>query len=1031
MLLAAYFCGFLLVPTVRADGWDDFSNNLTTDLAPLLSLFGEQITKQYLSESVTPLDYFIFAMAPMGILTAVVSAIRVCGSPSLRAFVGRAQEGRGNAEAELCSSTSRDVCELYNKGGIARIFGRPKILQIVYDPADPEFSQTGGISTFQEYLRSEKGKKEWIEKEKRERDPEKNNASASNLTPMLALKRMTHSLPISLQVGVLALAVVATYVLQWDKDGTKPEPYACPMVIVGTMMVCGGNFLCAFLVGQSTNETSFQRQKTCETTPSSIYWVQPGQTLGDQIFDPFCYSDHSKPLDEYITSWKNPSEAWTSKSVKLVWVAVVTTVSGFVLQFVGLRGIHSAVSLAQLGAMTVMSMARAALRTQRLSTDANFLRHCPDEVVGHELDWLALRLGEQHLSQEPDPSRRLLWNFCGPVRAENQCPSTSNNLDAATKLLLYRTRLAELTQLSTHNTTTAGSAASFEINKVEVRKSALQLAIAMESAVNAIYSKSSKMREGYENAKSIYFNFTCEIPAEDPKQGEDNMHTLSLKLVREGRGNSWALQNKLELEGLLGLWVWSLKTDPAVKIRNQDSGLWRSQANEIPARRIVTTSQDVAEIYLKIWFGGTAPRLIEGNLLPDSGGCCRASTIWQRDQELDGHQKLGDKYQTLPDNLLFNLEHPVSAGSYSPRIFWQSHRDRDGCQDLGDKKKTPQDTIPDNLEHPIRLIGWPATDLSQIQGSDTLKFWTAPIKGSLVSICAQEVFGSFLKGILGLVDDIGGITFQHKRQRFNPEHSLTTDLTDLFIENQLGSREDASLCILPVLLPHLMPLSFDALLLQAAYEGEMAMVELLLKAGAKIESKEPTHGRTALWWAAEQGHTAIVQLLISEGANFDIEDKYNETPLRLAVVNGHEAVVGLLLDHGADVTVVDKWGGTPLQLARDKNHYSIVRLLEEAEEGLQSSFEDPVQKLKEIGGVALVVAKAPNSKAIGIWTAGNIEVNALRLMGGGCSVHGWPSGYTLDTEEAIQFSKDHSVKCLIEKFKMDETPMAVDHGMAN
>jgi hypothetical protein len=138
------------VTVVQADGWDDFANNLATDLAPLLALFGEQITKQYLSESVTLLDNFIFAMAPLGILTAVVSTIRVCGSASLRAFIGRAQEGGGNAEAELCSSTSRDVCELYHNGGIARVFGRPKLLEIVHDRQSTDFYQvdTSGRSSF-------------------------------------------------------------------------------------------------------------------------------------------------------------------------------------------------------------------------------------------------------------------------------------------------------------------------------------------------------------------------------------------------------------------------------------------------------------------------------------------------------------------------------------------------------------------------------------------------------------------------------------------------------------------------------------------------------------------------------------------------------------------------------------------------------------------------------------------------------------------------------------------------------------------
>src|SRR6266566_5296203 len=115
-----------LFTVTKADGWDDFTNNLATDLAPLLSLFGEEITKQYLCESLSWLDCFTFAMAPLGILTAVVSVIRVCGAPSLRAFIGKAHEGRGAAEAELCSSTSADICELWDRDGVLRVFGRPR-----------------------------------------------------------------------------------------------------------------------------------------------------------------------------------------------------------------------------------------------------------------------------------------------------------------------------------------------------------------------------------------------------------------------------------------------------------------------------------------------------------------------------------------------------------------------------------------------------------------------------------------------------------------------------------------------------------------------------------------------------------------------------------------------------------------------------------------------------------------------------------------------------------------------------------------
>ena len=143
-----------------ANWWADFSNNLFTDLTPLITLFGEQPTKQFLSESLTYLDYFIFAMAPLGVLTAVISAVRIRGGTSLRAFIGRAQEGAGAIEAELCSSTSRDICELYVNGGIARVFGTPRLLELVHDPeaGEDEFidrydvDSTAGLYTPRSYL---------------------------------------------------------------------------------------------------------------------------------------------------------------------------------------------------------------------------------------------------------------------------------------------------------------------------------------------------------------------------------------------------------------------------------------------------------------------------------------------------------------------------------------------------------------------------------------------------------------------------------------------------------------------------------------------------------------------------------------------------------------------------------------------------------------------------------------------------------------------------------------------------------------
>lgn len=101
-------------------------------LSSLLALFGENFAQQFLSESFTWLDHIIFAMAPLGIITALVGAIRVGGPTWLKAVIGRARETRASAEVELMSSTSHEVCELWNGEAIVRTMGEPIVQEIVY-----------------------------------------------------------------------------------------------------------------------------------------------------------------------------------------------------------------------------------------------------------------------------------------------------------------------------------------------------------------------------------------------------------------------------------------------------------------------------------------------------------------------------------------------------------------------------------------------------------------------------------------------------------------------------------------------------------------------------------------------------------------------------------------------------------------------------------------------------------------------------------------------------------------------------------
>ncbi|KAJ4009432.1 hypothetical protein NW766_008549 [Fusarium irregulare] len=53
-------------------------------------------------------------MAPIGVITIVISAIRVVGPRMLKALIGQASENVATAELEVMSSTSSEACELWN-----------------------------------------------------------------------------------------------------------------------------------------------------------------------------------------------------------------------------------------------------------------------------------------------------------------------------------------------------------------------------------------------------------------------------------------------------------------------------------------------------------------------------------------------------------------------------------------------------------------------------------------------------------------------------------------------------------------------------------------------------------------------------------------------------------------------------------------------------------------------------------------------------------------------------------------------------
>lgn len=98
------------------------------------------------------LDLIIFAMAPIGILTAVTAAIRLGGPPWMRALIGRARESRETVELELMSTTSSGLCELWNGQEIVRTIGVPGVQHIIYLEDFKDYKDTYGLFTIEEAM---------------------------------------------------------------------------------------------------------------------------------------------------------------------------------------------------------------------------------------------------------------------------------------------------------------------------------------------------------------------------------------------------------------------------------------------------------------------------------------------------------------------------------------------------------------------------------------------------------------------------------------------------------------------------------------------------------------------------------------------------------------------------------------------------------------------------------------------------------------------------------------------------------------
>jgi D-arabinose 1-dehydrogenase-like Zn-dependent alcohol dehydrogenase len=100
---------------------------------------------------------------------------------------------------------------------------------------------------------------------------------------------------------------------------------------------------------------------------------------------------------------------------------------------------------------------------------------------------------------------------------------------------------------------------------------------------------------------------------------------------------------------------------------------------------------------------------------------------------------------------------------------------------------------------------------------------------------------------------------------------------------------------------------------------------------------------------------------------------------------------------------------------------------------------DPVEALRKLGGARVILATAPDSKSMSSVVDGlapngrllivgattdSLTVTPLQLILDRRSVHGWPSGSAIDSEDTLRFSAQTGVRPMIELYPLEKAAEA-------
>ncbi len=106
----------------------------------------------------------------------------------------------------------------------------------------------------------------------------------------------------------------------------------------------------------------------------------------------------------------------------------------------------------------------------------------------------------------------------------------------------------------------------------------------------------------------------------------------------------------------------------------------------------------------------------------------------------------------------------------------------------------------------------------------------------------------------------------------------------------------------------------DRLLIDAAWDDDVRKAELLIAAGADVNTKDNTE-QSAYLIATSEGYLDLLELTLEHGADVESLDRFDGTGLIRAAERGHHDIVGRLLQTDIDVDHVNNLGWVALHEA--------------------------------------------------------------------------------------------------------------------